>query len=83
MDYSSRIEYVKKNIIIYLSQMGLGIRAKYAICNRIQGTFPNHAIIHREQLDLLKTGDKIFINCLIPNIHDCIDYLQNYFQMAI
>lgn len=59
--------------------MGLGIRAKYAICNRIQGTFPNHAIIHREQLDLLKTGDKIFINCLIPNIHDCIDYLQNYF----
>ena len=78
MDYEKRIEYIKKNIIIYLSQMGIGIRAKYAICNRIQGTFPYDAMIHENQLKKIQNGDTLFINCLVPNIHYVVDYLHNY-----
>ena len=78
MEYNDRIEYIKKNIIIYQSQMGYGIRSQYAICNRIQGTFPYDANIDIQYLNNLKIGDKIFINCLIPNIQYCIDYLYNY-----
>lgn len=78
MDYSSRIEYIQKNIRVYVSQMGIGFRTQYAICNRIQGTFPGNAMIHRDQLEKLQPGDKIFINCLIPNIDCCLQELYDF-----
>lgn len=78
MDYISRIEYIKKNIIIHFSQFGFGIQCKYAICNRIQGTFPDDALLDMNIIKTLQNNDKIYINCHIPNIETCIHLLIDY-----
>jgi hypothetical protein len=76
--YKKRIDYLKQKILINFSLFGFGINCKFAICNRIQGTFPDNAIVNDDCLQQLKHNDSVFINYHNPNINDCIILLKEY-----
>lgn len=76
--YKNRIEYLKQRILINFSLFGFGIHCKYAICNRIQGTFPDDANIDEDCLIQLNNRDSLFINIHNPNIIDCINKLKQF-----
>ena len=76
MDYESRIVQIKQNIVLHFSQFGFGIQCDYAICNRIQGTFPHYAEVDPARISKIQCGGKIYINCHVPNIKECIQTLH-------
>lgn len=79
----NRIDFIKNNLIIHLSQFSFATRCQYAICNRIQDTYPLDAIVDTIELNKLKNNDKVYINILIPNIIEAIDSLYNFLNQKL
>jgi hypothetical protein len=76
--YKNRIDYLKQQILIKFSMFGFGINCKYAICNRIQGTFPGNAIVENDCLQQLINKDCLFINSQNTNINECVHLLKMF-----
>lgn len=79
----NRIDFIKNNLIIHLSQFSFATRCQYAICNRIQDTYPFDATVDINELNKLKNNDKLYINVLIPNIIEAIDVLYNFLNQKL
>jgi hypothetical protein len=73
--YNGCIEKIRKNIVCHLSEFGFGLYCDYSICNRIHGNYPHGADNSSECLENLKSGNRILINVLIPNLEECISSL--------
>lgn len=59
--YQTHSQLISK-IDIKLSTFGFATYCNFCFCNRIQGSFPNNFILNKSILNLIKYGDKLFLN---------------------